>query len=76
MEEELKRLVSKLNNETKNKLVALWIQKERREEMHVIDVLFLMDDIHSEIYSENRGQGFSSASLIATKKILDIMYQP
>lgn len=76
MEEDLKLSVSKLNAESKNRLLALWIQKERREDMQSIDVLFLMDDLHSEIYSENRGLGFSAAALIATNKILDIVYMP
>ena len=59
----------------KNKLVAIWMSKERSETLKTIDTLFYLDDKWNEIYQELRiKQGFSAAQLKANTHVLSLVY--
>ncbi len=66
---------SKLNLESKHKLVAIWLGKQRIKGSKTLDVMFALDDLHQDIYNENRIKiGFDGAKLLAYEKILTIIY--
>lgn len=59
----------------KNKLVAIWMSKERVETFKTIDILFYLDDKWNEIYQQFRiKEGFSAAQLKANTHILSLVY--
>lgn len=59
----------------KNKLVAIWMSKERAESFKTIDILFYLDDKWNEIYQDLRiKEGFSAAQLKANTHILSLVY--
>lgn len=59
----------------KNKLMAIWMSKERDLKFKTIDTLFHLDDKWNEIYQEFRiKEGFSAASLKANTHVLSLVY--
>ena len=71
----LPTVFSKLNLESKHKLVAIWLSKQRIKGSKTLDIMFALDDLHQDIYNENRIKiGFDGAKLLAYEKILTIIY--
>ena len=59
----------------KNKLVAIWMTKERDLKFRTINTLFYLDDKWNEIYQEYRiKEGFSAAQLRANTHVLSLVY--
>jgi len=67
--------ISKLSIESKNKLFAIWMGKERLEGSKTLDLMFALDDEWDSVYEKYRiTEGFSAAKLRANQRILSIVY--
>ena len=67
--------ISKLSIESKNKLFAIWMGKERLEGSKTLDLMFALDDEWDLVYEKYRiTEGFSAAKLRANERILSIVY--
>lgn len=67
--------VHSLSVDGKNRLVALWMSKERIAEMRSLDTLFWLDNQWDEVYQKYRNtEGFSAARLRANGHILSLVY--
>lgn len=68
-----KRL-SKLSKESRNKLFAIWMSKERLEGSKTLDLMFALDDEWQRVYDLNRKDGFSAARLLANEHLIALIY--
>lgn len=67
--------ISNLSLESKHKLFAIWISKERLEGSKTLDLMFELDDIYLEKYNENRiKEGFTASRLLAYEYMLSLVY--
>ena len=67
--------VQSMSVDGKNKLVAIWMTKERDLKFRTIKTLFYLDDKWNEVYQEYRiKEGFSAAQLKANTYILSLVY--
>lgn len=74
-EDYVKKRISGLSAESKNKLFAIWMSKERLEESKTIDIMFALDEEWERVYQEYRiKEGFSAATLRANERLLTIVY--
>lgn len=59
----------------KNKLMAIWLTKERHDNFKTLDTLFYLDDKWNEVYQEFRiKEGFAAAQLKAYNYVLSLVY--
>ena len=59
----------------KNKLMAIWLTRERHDKLKTLDTLFYLDDKWNEIYQEFRiKEGFAAAQLKAYTYVLSLVY--
>ena len=66
------KLMSTVN---KSKLTAIWMGKERSNEMKTIDFLFYLDDEWKAVYEKHKNKSFTAAQLTANEHILNLIYQ-
>jgi hypothetical protein len=66
--------LSKLSKESRNKLFAIWMSKERLEGSKTLDLMFALDDEWQRVYDLNRKDGFSAARLLANEHLLALIY--
>ncbi len=67
--------VQSMSLDGKNKLVAVWMSKERTADMRTAKVLFWLDGKWNEIYEQYRiKEGFAAAQLRANTHVLSIVY--
>lgn len=71
---DVSKRLSKLSNESKNKLFAIWMSKERLEGSQTLDLMFALDDEWQRVYDLNRKDGFSAARLLANEHLLALIY--
>lgn len=64
----------KLPKQTKNRLFALWMSKERIEGSKTLDLMFALDDEWQRVYVLNRKDDFSAARLLANEHLLSLIY--
>jgi hypothetical protein len=66
--------LSKLSNDARNKLFAIWMTKERLEGTKTLSLMLALDDEWQRIYDLNRKNGFTAASLFANQHLLGLIY--
>lgn len=67
--------VQSMSVDGKNKLVAIWMTKERDLAFRSIKTLFFLDDKWNEVYEQYRiKEGFSAAQLRANTYVLSLVY--
>ena len=71
---DVSKRLSKLSKESRNKLFAIWMSKERLEGSKTLDLMFALDDEWQRVYDLNRKNGFSAAILLANERLLALIY--
>ncbi len=72
---DIRNRVRALPSPAKHKLFAIWMSKERSNDLKAIDLMLALDDEWARVYNEFRIiDGFIAASLKANERILDIVY--
>jgi len=66
--------LSKLSKQSRNKLFAIWMSKERLEGSKTLDLMFTLDDEWERVYNLNKKNGFSAARLLANEHLLALIY--
>lgn len=64
----------RLSKDSRNRLFAIWMSKERLEGSKTLDLMFALDDEWQRVYDLNRINGFRAARLLANEHLLALIY--